>query len=549
MAATTCSLQDVHRERPRRALGHQPGQQPAGVHEVPLPGPRSAARRVVVVNPYLEPGLERYWVPSNVESALFGTKMCDLHVPVRPGGDVAFANAALKRLIERGDVDEAFVAAHTEGWDELVADARRASRSTTCWPRPASTPAQLEAFVDLYAAAGVGHPDVVDGHHPAPPRGRRRAGASSTSAWPAATSAATAPGSCRSAATRACRAAPRWARTPPRSPAASTIDDAHAARAGRRSGASRCPATPGCTAPEMVEAAERGELDVLWIVGRQLPRRAARPAAGRGRARAGAAAGAPGHRRVSSQMLVPGDDVILLPVRHPLRAGGRRHRDHHRAPRSCSRPRSPARSARPAASGGCSPTSPPRVRPELGDAFAWADNQALRAEIAEVVPALRRHRDAGRPPATPSSGAVATCAPGGVFPTPSGRGRFIALVPARARPARGHVHRGHPAGQAVQLDGAGPRPTRSPAPAATRSTSTRPTPPRSGLADGDRGARCAPTPARWHGPPAVRAPARAHAAGALARGQRADRRPARSTASPARRCPTTTPSSPSMPRG
>ena len=54
--------------------------------------------RVVVVNPYLEPGLERYWVPSNAESALFGTKICDLHVPVRPGGDVALANATLKLL-------------------------------------------------------------------------------------------------------------------------------------------------------------------------------------------------------------------------------------------------------------------------------------------------------------------------------------------------------------------------------------------------------------------------------------------------------------------
>ena len=80
------------RERPRRAVGRQPGQQPAGVHEVPLPG-QARGCRVVVVNPYLEPGLERYWVPSNVESALFGTKMCDLHVPVRPGGDVALANA------------------------------------------------------------------------------------------------------------------------------------------------------------------------------------------------------------------------------------------------------------------------------------------------------------------------------------------------------------------------------------------------------------------------------------------------------------------------
>ena len=32
---------------------------------------------------------------------MFGTKICDLHVPVRPGGDIAFLNAVLKVLIER----------------------------------------------------------------------------------------------------------------------------------------------------------------------------------------------------------------------------------------------------------------------------------------------------------------------------------------------------------------------------------------------------------------------------------------------------------------
>ena len=31
--------------------------------------------RVVLVNPYREPGMERYWVPSNLGSALFGVGM------------------------------------------------------------------------------------------------------------------------------------------------------------------------------------------------------------------------------------------------------------------------------------------------------------------------------------------------------------------------------------------------------------------------------------------------------------------------------------------
>ena len=38
---------------------------------------RQRGAKVAVVNPLREPGLDRYWVPSNVESALFGTKMTD----------------------------------------------------------------------------------------------------------------------------------------------------------------------------------------------------------------------------------------------------------------------------------------------------------------------------------------------------------------------------------------------------------------------------------------------------------------------------------------
>ena len=38
---------------------------------------KKAGTKVVVVNPYREPGMERYWIPSKPESALFGTKIAD----------------------------------------------------------------------------------------------------------------------------------------------------------------------------------------------------------------------------------------------------------------------------------------------------------------------------------------------------------------------------------------------------------------------------------------------------------------------------------------
>ena len=75
--------------------------------------------RIVVVNPYREPGLERYWVPSIAKSALFGTRFADDFYQVRVGGDVAFLNGVLKWLIEKNWLDHSFIAEHTSGFDEL----------------------------------------------------------------------------------------------------------------------------------------------------------------------------------------------------------------------------------------------------------------------------------------------------------------------------------------------------------------------------------------------------------------------------------------------
>ncbi|HEX5733119.1 MAG TPA: FdhF/YdeP family oxidoreductase [Blastocatellia bacterium] len=75
--------------------------------------------RVVVINPYREPGLERYWVPSVLESALFGTKIADDFFQVNTGGDRAFMAGVIKHLIERGWTDEPFIQKYTEGLDGL----------------------------------------------------------------------------------------------------------------------------------------------------------------------------------------------------------------------------------------------------------------------------------------------------------------------------------------------------------------------------------------------------------------------------------------------
>jgi molybdopterin-dependent oxidoreductase alpha subunit len=77
--------------------------------------------QLAVVNPYREPGMARYWVPSVPESAMMGTKLADEFYQIHTGGDIAFLNGTLKYLIEQGWVDQAFIDGHTTGWQETVA--------------------------------------------------------------------------------------------------------------------------------------------------------------------------------------------------------------------------------------------------------------------------------------------------------------------------------------------------------------------------------------------------------------------------------------------
>jgi molybdopterin-dependent oxidoreductase alpha subunit len=75
--------------------------------------------RVAVINPYREPGLERYWIPSVAESALFGTKIADAFFQVHTGGDKAFIAGVIKHLIEQGCTNDTFIRQHTSGFDGL----------------------------------------------------------------------------------------------------------------------------------------------------------------------------------------------------------------------------------------------------------------------------------------------------------------------------------------------------------------------------------------------------------------------------------------------
>lgn len=85
---------------------------------------KKAGTKVFLVNPYFEPGLERYWVPSVVESALFGTRIVDDFFQIHAGGDIPFFYGVLKHVIENDWTDRAFIRARTVGWEEVETKAR-----------------------------------------------------------------------------------------------------------------------------------------------------------------------------------------------------------------------------------------------------------------------------------------------------------------------------------------------------------------------------------------------------------------------------------------
>ncbi|MET0326863.1 MAG: molybdopterin-dependent oxidoreductase, partial [Ilumatobacteraceae bacterium] len=203
-------------------------------------------------------------------------------------------------------------------------------------------------------------------------------------------------------------------------PGGDPVDAEHAGEWARRWGFD-VPGEVGLTAPEMLEAAERGELDVLFVDGSNLlevmpdpPRVEA--ALGRVPLRV--------HQDIvlTSQMFVDGDDVILLPAatRYEQEGGGTSTTTERQIAFSpqVAEPLGEARSEWRIFAELAS-----LVRPDLGDRFAWPDNRALRAEIAAVVPLYAGIEDLTETGDAVQYGGRHLCA-SGVFPLPDGRARF-----------------------------------------------------------------------------------------------------------------------------
>ncbi|WP_226593013.1 molybdopterin-dependent oxidoreductase, partial [Microseira wollei] len=120
VAATTCSYKDWIGTDLLVFIGSNvANNQPVTVKY--LHWAKKAGTKIVCINNYREPGMERYWVPSIVESALFGTKFAEDFFLVNVGGDVAFLNGTLKHLIENNWIAPNFIGNYTTGFAELKA--------------------------------------------------------------------------------------------------------------------------------------------------------------------------------------------------------------------------------------------------------------------------------------------------------------------------------------------------------------------------------------------------------------------------------------------
>ncbi|MBM7570416.1 FdhF/YdeP family oxidoreductase [Aquibacillus albus] len=81
--------------------------------------------KIIMINPYYEPSMDKYWIPSIPDSALFGTKIADDVYQVNIGGDIAFMHGIIKHWFEMEEIkpgsaiNHEFVNAHVNGFDEL----------------------------------------------------------------------------------------------------------------------------------------------------------------------------------------------------------------------------------------------------------------------------------------------------------------------------------------------------------------------------------------------------------------------------------------------
>jgi molybdopterin-dependent oxidoreductase alpha subunit len=435
VAATTCSYKDWYGTDLVIFFGSNPANdQPVStkyLHES-----KKLGTKIVLVNPYFEPGMKKYWVPSNADSALFGTNIADYWFPVSQGGDIAFLSGVMKILFAEGWVNQNFIDQHTTGFEELKAHVasmdwealeKDAGLGRTAMREFAELIRDAKNAVLVWSMGITQHPFGGDGVQTILNLALARGyiGRDKNGVMPIRGHSSVQGGAEMGAYATAF-------------PGNKSITPENAEKLSKEYGFP-VPDWPGMPATEMVEACERGELDVFYCLGGNFLRTLPEPdyvreAMSRVPVRV--------HQDIilTDQMFIPAQEaVFLLPAktRYEQDDGGMETSTERRVmftpeiPRQVGEAKAEWKILRDLALA---------AYPEKASLFGCETGWKMREEIARVVPFydgvqhLRKTGDAFQ------YGGPHLCAEG-QFPTTDGRGHFrnVAIPPLHRQPGEFHV--------------------------------------------------------------------------------------------------------------
>lgn len=432
-AATTCSYKDWIGTDLLVFIGSNvANNQPVTVKY--LHWAKKAGTRIVVINTYREPGMERYWVPSIPESALFGTKFAEDFFLVNVGGDMAFLNGTLKHIINNGWIDRNFIDNYTSNFEEL-----KAALDAQSWEElellSGASREEMYAFAKMVGEAekavfvwSMG----ITQHECGEDNVRAIVNLALTKGFVGREGCGLMPirghSGVQGGAEMGCYSTvfPGGRKINPET-----------AKQMRELWGFEVPSTKGLIASEMIDAAAEGKLDVLFSVGGnfldvlpdpdyvksallKLPLRV--------------------HMDIicSKQMLLePGETVVLLPAttRYEIPGGVTETSTERRVIFSPEIPGKRIGEARPEWEVFMELAR--RVRPDLADKLKFENTAAMRREIALVIPqyaGIQHLKEAGD---QFQYGGSHLCF-GWNFPTPDGKAKFSVLSPAQIELPEGH---------------------------------------------------------------------------------------------------------------
>jgi molybdopterin-dependent oxidoreductase alpha subunit len=116
----TISLEELGKSDCIFVIGANPSSNhPRFVHQ--LKNCRERGGQVIVINPAKEPGLVRFAVPKSAKSMLSGgTWIASDYIQPKIGSDLFLLNGIAKALLETNNIDQTFIAEHTEDFERFA---------------------------------------------------------------------------------------------------------------------------------------------------------------------------------------------------------------------------------------------------------------------------------------------------------------------------------------------------------------------------------------------------------------------------------------------